>query len=331
MIMDKNKRKFQLKQVGAFMLRSEKLSLLIALAVIILLFYNLNHNYLVPQNLRNILMSMSVTGLVAIGETYLSIAGHIDLSAGAVSAFSAVFVAKMMMEVKLPIVISILLTLLVCPTVGLLNAFLVTRLKFNHFIATLASKSIIRGAAYLICDGSSIYINLAAFNKIGTGSLLGIPIPVIILAIMMLSLGIVLANTRFGRSIYMIGGNSTAARLAGMDEKKIKMILFYISAFLASIAGIVLAARINSGQPSSSLNLDFDAITAMVLGGVAMSGGIGTMSGCFIGLVIMCAFKNGLAVMNVQTFWQDVSQGVLLIAALTLDFFRNYQRSKLKL
>lgn len=322
--------KTKVKSLTSNLVRSEKLTLLLALVAILIVFQCLNKNYLTRNNIINILLSMSISGLVAVGETYLAVAGHMDMSCGAVAAFSGVLVSKLMMEFGFAPFAAVPVVLVAGACVGLINAFLVNWLRFNHFIATLATKSIFRGMAYLICNGKSIYINNESFTKLGTGRFLGVPIPVYIFIVVIFIFGFILSSTRFGRSIYMIGGNATAARLAGLNQKKVKSIIFALTSMLSALGGVILAARINSGQPSSSATLEFDAITGAVLGGVALSGGIGTMGGCLIGLLIMNAFNNGLSVMNVQTFWQDVSKGLLLVAALTLDYVRTRQRESIK-
>lgn len=319
------KQKFSLSQK---LIHSEKLTLIIALIVIAGVFTVLNKNFMTPDNMVNILIAMSLSGLVAVGETYLMIAGHMDLSAGSVAAFSGVFASILLTKVKMATAPTIIIVVVVGALIGLVNAFLVTRLKFNHFIATLATQSIFRGFAYIICGGKSIYVTEPSFLKIGITRILGIPLPVIIFLLVMLLFGIVLGRTRFGRSIYMIGGNPTAARLAGLNATRVKTLLFGLTSALAALGGTILCSRMNSGQPMAGINLEFDAITGAVLGGVALSGGIGSMGGCLIGLLIMTGFNNGLQVLNIQSFWQQVAKGLLLIAALTFDYIRNQQRQK---
>jgi len=307
--------------------RSEKLGLLIALAAMVIFFQTQNSNYLIIDNLINILVSMSIVGLVAIGETYLMIGGAIDLSPGSVSAFSGVLAALLLKQgwgtfTVIPVVVA------VGALIGYFNATLVNRLKLGYFIATLATMSIFRGLAYIICDGKAIFITNQAFISIGIIRIFGIPLPSIIFLVFISVFSVILARTRFGRSIYMMGGNPTAAFLAGFNQEKRLSVLYMLSGSLAALGGTVLASRMNSGQPMASQGLEFDAITAAVLGGVAMRGGIGTMGGCMIGLLIMLGFNNGLQVLNVQSFWQQVCKGLLLIAALAFDYLRRVQREK---
>ena len=302
---------------------SSNFGIFIALVLMVVVFTVMKNSYFSKNNIMNILVSCSVVGLVAIGETYLMIAGQIDMSCGSVSAFSGVLVALLLQD-GWGMVPAILVTLLVGVVIGLVNAFLVTKMEISFFIATLATQSIFRGLAFIIGGGKSIGVSNQAFLKIGTTRILGIYLPIIIFLVFAL----ILAKTRFGRSVYMVGGNKTAARLAGIQPKKVVGGLFVLSAVMAALGGIILAARMNSGQPSASEALEFDAVTGCVLGGIAMSGGIGNMTGAFIGLLIMQGFNNGLSVLGVQSFWQEVAKGLLLIVALAFDLLRRKQRER---
>ena len=317
------------KNAGAFfkgILKSDKIGLLVALILIILVFQFLTENkFFTANNIMYILIASSIVGLVTIGESFLLISGQVDLSPGSVAAFSGVLVALLMsngmnMWIAMPIVI-------ICGMIiGFLNSLLVTKLKFEPFIATLATMSVFRGLAYILCDGKAIFVTNDNFLKIGAGRLLGIPIPVIIFFVMFIFFIIISSKTRFGRSVYMIGGNANAARLAGINAFWVRTRLYMLTSALAALGGIILAARMSTGQPSASVGLEFDAVTAVVLGGIAMGGGIGTLSGSLIGLFILQSFNNGLMMVNVQSFWQTVARGVLLIAALSFDYIRNRQR-----
>ncbi len=266
-----------------------------------------------------------MVGLVAIGETYLMIAGQIDMSAGSVGAFSGVLVA-VLLKAGWALVPAVAVTLFVGMLIGLLNAFLVTRMEISFFIATLATQSIFRGLAFIVCGGKSIGVSHKVFLKLGTTQVFGISLPIILFLVFFIAFAIILAKTRFGRSIYMVGGNQDAARLAGIQPKTVVTKLFVLSGLMASLGGIILAARMNSGQPSACEALEFDAVTGCVLGGIAMSGGIGNMTGAFIGLLIMQGFGNGLSVLGVQSFWQKVAKGMLLIVALAFDLWRRKKR-----
>lgn len=313
------------------LLKYEKVTLGIILAVTLVSFQLLNPNYLSVGNITNIFIAASSAGIVAVGQTYLMISGHMDLSSGAVAAFSGVLAATLLKNGMNPLA-AIIIVLAAGIAIGILNGFLVTVLRFNHFIATLATQYIFRGFAFILCDGKSVYVKDRVFASLGSRIMNNtVPISVLIMLAVMLVFGIILARTRFGRSTYMVGGNANAARLAGISERKTKMILFSICGCMSSLAGIIIAARMQSGQPASSDGLEFDAITGAVLGGVGLMGGTGDMIGCLIGLLIMTGFNNGLQVLNVQSFWQKVARGLLLIIALGLDYARTVQSQKVKI
>lgn len=309
------------------LLKSDKLGLLIALAIIVVVFSALTGNkFISVANIRNIAISSAIVGLVVIGECYLLIVGHVDLSPGSVAAFSGVLVSILLTK-GLPLVVAILLVMAFGLFIGFMNATLVNKLKLEPFIATLAAMSIFRGLAYIICDGKAVFVTNTAFLKLGTGRLFGvIPYPVLICVIFFVIAIVILNRTRFGRSVYMVGGNANAARLAGINAQKVRMKIYMAASALAALGGILQAGRMSSGQPTAAEGLEFDAVTAVVLGGVAMSGGVGTLGGAVIGLIIMQSFNNGLMMLNVPSFWQTVSRGLLLIAALSFDFVRNRKR-----
>lgn len=307
-------------------LSSDKIGLIVALILIILIFSGLTGNkYFTSDNIINILISSSIVGLVVIGECYLIITGHVDLSPGSVAAFSGVLVS-LMLNKGIPLFAALPITVAAGLGIGFLNAALVNKLKLEAFIATLATMSIFRGLAYIICGGKSVFVTDKTFLKLGAGRVAGVPIPVIIFLVTFVVFMIMLSRTRFGRSVYMVGGNAVAARLAGINAQKVRTKLYMMTSAFAALGGCIQAGRMSSGQPTSSEGLEFDAVTAVVLGGVAMSGGVGTLGGALIGLFIMQGFNNGLMMLNVPSFWQTVSRGLLLVAALSFDYIRNRRR-----
>ncbi len=307
---------------------ADKLTLIIALILLFILFTVLNPNYFTVANIVNILIACSLTGFVAIGETNLIIANQNDLSAGSVAAFAGVL-AAVLAKMGMPAYLAMLTAVLAGALVGCVNATLVTRLKLQPFIATLATMSIVRGFAYILCNGKAVAISNKAFVKVGTYRLFGwFPIPVLLLLIAFIAFGLILSKTYFGRSVYVLGGNTYAAKLAGLNPTAIVYRLHITESSLAAFAGVLLAARMNSGQPSACNGLEFDAITAAVLGGTAFTGGVGTIFGTFLGMIVLQGFKTGLNMVGVQTFWQQVAQGVLLIVALAFDYLRKLQRDR---
>ncbi|GKH47432.1 MULTISPECIES: ABC transporter permease [Anaerotruncus] len=315
----------KLREMSRRALSSNLLGLFVVLILMCVVFTILKPGFLTGKNLLNILTAASLSGLIAIGESYLIIAGQIDLSPGAIAAFAGVFSA-LLAQRGMPILLIILITVAVGALFGAVSAFQVNALKIQPFIATLAVMSIARGLAYIICAGKPVFISHNTYIKIGITRILGIPLPVIILVVMFLVWGVALSKTRFGRNVYAVGGNPAAARLAGINADAVKRGLFILSSCLASLGGIILASRMNTGQPGAASDVDFDAITASVLGGIAMTGGTGSLSGTFLGVLILQGFNNGLLLLNVSTFWQDVARGLLMMFALTFDFYRKQRR-----
>ncbi|MCD7867468.1 MAG: ABC transporter permease [Clostridiales bacterium] len=316
---------YEKKKISLF--DSNELLMVIMLVVVIAVFSILNRNYLSFSNMSNILMAASTIGLLAIGETYLIIAGHIDLSSAHIASMFGVLTA-ILINANVPWPLAIVIVVVTSSVVGLANSCLVNVFGMQPFIATLAMSEVCQGVGYLICDGKSIQVSNKAFTSIGSLRILGIPLPAILMLILFVIFGFILAKTVFGRSIYMIGGNAEAARLAGLKPQKISTILYVISTMVSAFAGVLMTAKMHSGQPTGGSGSEFDAITAAILGGVAFSGGKGNLLGCFIGLLIMQCFNNGLTVMNVSSFWQVVAKGLLLIAALIIDFFRQRRLTK---
>ncbi|MBQ1527389.1 MAG: ABC transporter permease [Lachnospiraceae bacterium] len=319
--MKKDKPKI-LKMIGG-----DKLVLIAAIVLVFVLFTTLNKNFLSWTNIVNILVAASLVGMVAIGHTYLIIAMQNDLSPGSLAALSGVTVA-LLLKANVPIIIAIPITLCVGALVGVFNAWMVNKIHIEAFIATLVSQMIVRGAAYIICDGKPVSISNQSFNKIGSARVLDIPVAVWLMLICILIFGFILAKTKFGRSVYAIGGNIQAARLAGLNPERIILICFIMIGVLTSMGGIVFSARMNAGQPAANINLEFDAITAVILGGVSFAGGVGDMTGTFIGIILIQAFNTGLTMVNVSSFWQYVARGALLLFALTSDYLRKKRRDK---
>lgn len=303
--------------------------LIVVWIVMCIVFTNLQSNFFSYRNMLNILTSGSLIGLLVIGEAYLIIAGMIELSAGAVAAFSGVFAAVLAREgVAVPLILLIVIAAGIL--FGLVNGLLVTKINLQPFITTLATMSIARGLAYIICQVKPVRIANESLNALGSTHILTVPVPVLLLLVLLLIFGVILSKTEFGRNVYLVGGNAEAARLAGVNVNRIKTVLFMISGGIAALGGVILAARMNSGQPGAASNVDTDAITAVVLGGVAMTGGTGSMLGAFLGLMVLLTLNNGLLILGVTTYWQNVAKGLVLIFALTLDFYRTKRRNRVK-
>lgn len=308
-------------------LSGDKIVLLAAILAVFVLFTALNKNFFSVTNMINILIAASLVGLVAIGHTYLIIAGQNDLSPGSLAAFSGV-VAALLVSKGVPFLAAVVITVLCSVLIGCMNAFMVNRIHLEAFIATLVTQSIVRGFAYIICNGKPVSISHKTFISLGKARFLNIPLSVWIMIICIIIFGIILSKTKFGRSVYAIGGSMDAARLAGLSPKRIITTCYIMMGILCSIGGIIFAARMNSGQPAANVNLEFDAITAVILGGVSFAGGVGDMGGTILGIILIQSFNTGLTMVNVPSFWQYVAKGGLLLFALATDYVRKQKREK---
>ena len=310
------------------LLRSKNTVLIVIIVAIVLFFYFSNNNFLGMGNLRGIMTSVSFVGVLCVGVTMLMIGGDVDLSTGAIASFAGVF-AGVLCNAGLPWPIAFVLTMLMGAVCGYINASFINKLGMMGFITTIAMISIYQGFAVAITSGKSMQIYSVGFWTIGSIALWDfIPLPFVIMLFLMIVYSRVLSNTSFGRLIYMCGGNRRAVRLCGINPKRISNILFVNNGVLAAIAGAILASRMHTASPDAGNSGSLDAITAVVLGGVSFSGGVGTMSGCLIGLLLVTVFNTGLTTIGFQSYWQFVVRGGVLLLALFLDFVSTKARSR---
>ena len=301
---------------------SQKMVTLLVLAIIVYAtFYILTGGaFLKKTNISTILNLLSITGLLSVAVGCLIISGHIDLSTGAIGTMGGMVMALILKSgVVWPIAVA--LGLLTGVIIGLINAVLVNALCFQPFIATMAIASVMNGLTYIICGGQSTPIRDSFIKALGTGKLFGlVPTTTCVTLAIFIIFGLMLSKSKFGRSIYLIGGNRHAARLSGINPVKTSYILFMNSGLLSALAGILLDARLLSGSTVGTSGSQFSGITAAMLGGISFGGGSGSFAGAFIGLLIMVGFSNGLSVLGVIAFWQTFASGALLIFALALDY-----------
>jgi ribose transport system permease protein len=299
------------------------------LAAFLLMFVFLsvfNKNFLTANNIINVLRQISTNTNLAIGVMLAIIIGGIDLTSGAIVAMSGCVAAKMITEYGYPIWLAILCGCLVGAVAGAMNGSIIAYTGMPPFVVTLAMMNICRGAAYLTADGKPIRVPSSRFGNsfeiIGTGYLGPIPYPVIYTVIFLILTFFVLSQTRLGRHIYAVGGNREAARFSGITPARIEIIIYTYSGLLAAFAGVVLAARMASGQPAVGMGYETDAIAAAVLGGASMSGGVGTVGGLIIGALVIGVLSNGLNLLGVNSFWQYVAKGVVILIAVYMDIYR---------
>lgn len=279
-------------------------------------------SFLTFENIINVMRQISVNATLAVGVMLAIIIGGIDLTSGAIVALSGCVTTKMIMEGGVPIWIAFIAGCLVGALAGELNGAIIAYTGMPPFVVTLAMQNICRGAAYLVADGKPIRVPDETFQKIGTGYLGPIPLPVIYTLIFLLITFFVLNRMRFGRHIYAVGGNREAARFSGLKTALVEQVVYTYSGLLAAFAGVVLAARMASGQPAVGMGYETDAIAAAVLGGASMSGGVGTIGGLIIGALVLGVLSNGLNLIGVNSFWQFVAKGVVILIAVYIDIYR---------
>ncbi|MEV5613842.1 substrate-binding domain-containing protein [Streptomyces sp. NPDC052225] len=294
---------------------------LTALIVLVIALSALSGDFLTTDNLLNIGVQAAVTAILAFGVTFVIVAAGIDLSVGSVAALSATVLAWSATQHGVPVVLALVLAVATGIVAGLVNGFLIAYGKLPPFIATLAMLSVGRGLALVISDGSPIPFPDSVSHL---GDTLGgwLPVPVLVMVVMGLVAAVILGRTYIGRAMYAIGGNEEAARLSGLRVKKQKLVIYALSGLFAAAAGIVLASRLSSAQPQAADGYELDAIAAVVIGGASLAGGTGKASGTLIGALILAVLRNGLNLLSVSAFWQQVVIGVVIALAVLLDTLR---------
>lgn len=303
-----------------------RLGMLIILVLLCVVLAFTAPNFLEMSNLLNVLKQVSINGVLAAGMTLVILTGGIDLSVGAIVALSGV-VSVMISQAGVHPLVSISAGLLVGAFFGLVNGFFTAKTKLPSFIVTLGSFTYVRGLAYVISGGYPIVVESDLFKFLGAGRLFLIPTPIYIMVIVYIGMFFVLKYTMFGRHVYAIGGSEEAARLTGIKVERTLMKVYSLSGLLAGLAGVVLAGRLFSGQPTAGLGYELDAIAAVILGGTSLTGGVGRIQGTIIGVLIMGVISNGLTLMDVGYYWQLVVKGGVIIAAVLIDRLRSQSQS----
>ena len=301
--------------------------ILIGLAVLFIFLSVATNSFLSTSNMLQVLRQICINGLLAFGMTFVLIIGGIDLTVGSVVGISGVAIV-MMLNAGVPLPAAFIASLLLGSLVGLANGSITALTGMPPFIVTLSLQGTIRGIAYVITDGRSVSCDNEIFNRIGNGYFLGIPIPIYIVALVMIIISIILYYTRFGRRMYAIGGNMTAAKFSGIHVKRIMIQVYVISGTLSALAGIILASRMYSGQPAAGNAYESDAIAAGVLGGTSFNGGIGTVGGTLIGALVIGFLSNGLNLLHISSYVQDIIKGLVIIAAVGIDIFKNRKKAR---
>ena len=274
--------------------------------------------FMTLSNITNVFTQVSTNAIIAVGMTFVILTGGIDLSVGSTVAISGAFAASIIKSTN-NVFLAVLAAGIVGIVIGLINGLLISKGKLQAFIATLATMTIFRGATLVFTNGTPISKLPENFVNIGNGKLGFIPIPVIITVIVLVIAIYVLTQTRFGRYLYALGGNEDSARLSGINTTKIKTLVYVISGFASSIAGVIIASRIGSASPNAGTGFELDAIAAVVIGGTSLAGGEGRITGTLIGALIIGVLNNGLNLMNVSPFYQSIVKGLVILIAVLLD------------
>ncbi|NRP20652.1 Ribose import permease protein RbsC [Ensifer adhaerens] len=290
-----------------------------------------NEYFLTPGNISNVLLQTSINGVLAIGMTFVILTRGIDLSVGSVVALAGMVSASFattsatagIAGAPYPFFVALAIGILVGVACGIIVGFIVSRFSVPAFVATLGMLSAARGMTLIYGGGKPVPALTPELRWIGTGNILGIPMPVILLGIVFLASWWILTRTRFGRYIYAVGGNPHAAKTSGINVTRIRFLVYVISGGLSGLAGMMLSARTGSALPQAGIAYELDAIAAVVIGGTSLSGGVGRVTGTLIGALIIGVMNNGLDLMGIQSYYQQVLKGALIVGAVMLDQKRN--------
>lgn len=297
-----------------------KIGPLIGLIFIIIILAFLSDSFLTVDNILNLLRQISINALIAFGMTFVILTAGIDLSVGSLLALGSALTAGMLSSGMDPI-LAIFFGLIIGLALGAMNGLIITKGKVAPFIATLATMTIFRGATLVFTDGKPVtgLSDSVAFQMMGKGYFFFIPVPIIIMLVVFAVLYFVLHNTVFGRRVYAVGGNEEAATLSGVKSDRIKILVYSLTGMLAVLAGIILTSRLNSAQPTAGTMYELDAIAAVVIGGTSLMGGRGRITGTLIGALIIGVISNGLNLLNVSSFYQQIVKGAVILFAVMLD------------
>lgn len=298
----------------------QKLGPVIGLLLIVVIISVMSPNFLTLNNLLNVLRQVSINALIAFGMTFVILTGGIDLSVGSILALTGAVTAGFLASGMDPM-LAMFLGLLLGAILGAINGIIISKGKVAPFIATLATMTIYRGLTLVYTEGKPIsgLGDSLSFQLIGKGYFFGIPVPVITMAIAFGVLYFVLKKTTFGRRVYAVGGNEEASRLSGIKVDRIKVYVYALTGTLAALASLILTSRLNSAQPTAGNMFELDAIAAVVLGGTSLTGGRGWIVGTLIGALIIGVLNNGLNLIGVSSFFQQVVKGAVILVAVLLD------------
>lgn len=315
-----------------------KYGIVVVLIVMIIVMSLLKPSFRTWNNVLNILTQSAVYGILALGMTLVIVSKGIDLSVGSILGLSAVVAASLGQSEsasaryfpnlpELPVIVPILAALFIGILCGAINGSLIAYTGIPAFIATLGMTTIARGFAYIYTNGKPVSTLIPAFKFIGQGRVLGIPMPVLIYLVMILITATLLNHTRFGKRVYAVGGNINAAEVSGVNVKKMLVLIYTYMGLLAGIAAIVSTARMVSAQPGLAVGYESTAIASTTIGGTSHSGGIGTVWGAVIGALVLSVMRNGMTILGIHSYWQQIAEGVIIIGAVILDMRKNARKA----
>lgn len=308
----------------------KKYGMVLVLIVAILFFSILAPNFFSLKNFMNIARQVSMMGIVTVGMTFLMLTGAVDLSVGSQMSCINIICAWLLVNGGVPTIPAILLGMLAGTFIGVINGLIIVKSGMVPLVVTLAMMQVFKGVALIICGGLPIFGFPSDFSILGQGYIGFIPIPVIIFSIVLILASIFLNKTYIGRYFYAIGGNAEAAHLSGINIHRFKILVFGICGFLTGLASVIMLSRVNSGQAVTGSGLEFDVLTAAILGGVSMNGGKGKIFGMLIGVLFMGILNNGLTLLNVNEYVQYVIKGLSLLIAVWYDTKQQGDKSFIK-
>jgi ribose/xylose/arabinose/galactoside ABC-type transport system permease subunit len=293
----------------------------LALLIALFVYFSVTQSaFLTSANIDNLLTSVSILFVVSIGMTFVMLAGGFDISLGSLLALSGIVLGKLLVETGLPVGVAVIATLAAGALIGgAVNGFLIGRMGLSFLVVTLGTLTLFRGVLNLWSDAKTISISSPFLDSLAFGKFLGLPIPVWIMIGVFVVASYVLRQTFFGRDIYAVGGSPDAARLSGINVPRTTIAVYAIAGLLAALGGVIQDARIGAASPLVGDTIVFDAAAAVLLGGTSFAGGLGGVTGTVVGVLFLGTLQNGLAVAGVQSFWQQVVTGAILIVAITLD------------
>ena len=290
-----------------------------ALVIEIIVFTLASPYFLTVKNVLNIGLYAAIVGVVSCSVTFINISGNIDLSVGSQIAAVGMVAAICSTKLGMPWYFTVLCALASGVLVGAINGFFITVLKLNAFITTIATMQVFRGFAYLITNGSSVTISDRSFIFIGRGYIGPIPCSLLIMAVTYVVFHLISKYTVFGRNVYMIGGNAQASFLSGIKVNRQRFALYVLNGLMCGVSGVLMAAQTGAGLPNAAVNYNMTALSAVILGGAALTGGKGTIWGTFLGSMVIAILNNGMTIIGIGVYWQEIVVGAVLLVAVSID------------